>query len=116
MIVAVIVAASLVVATFVFHYAVLRWLSGGMAPIAMTVGVRILIIVLVALVAHLVEVALYAGAYAIASGALTLGDFGGRTMAEPLDHFYFSIVSHTSLASTMSFPRVIFGSSPVSRP
>lgn len=104
MIVAVIMAVSLVVATFLFHYAVLRWLSGGMAHIAMTAGVRILVIVLVALVAHLVEVALYAGAYAIARGALALGDFGGRTIAEPLDYFYFSIVSYTSLGLGDVFP------------
>ena len=32
-----------------------------------------------------VEVAVYAGAYALASGALALGDFGGRTIADPLD-------------------------------
>ncbi|WP_225890111.1 hypothetical protein [Indioceanicola profundi] len=56
MIVAVIMAVSLVVATFLFHYAVLRWLSGGMARIAMTAGVRILVIVLVALMTHFVEV------------------------------------------------------------
>ena len=104
MVVAAIMAVSLAVATFLFHYAVLRWLSGGMAHIAMTAGVRILVIVLVALVAHLVEVALYAGAFALASGALGLGDFGGRTIAGPLDYFYFSIVSYTSLGLGDVFP------------
>jgi len=104
MIVAVIMAVSLVVATFLFHYAVLRWLSGGMARIAMTAGVRILVIVLVALMTHFVEVAVYAGAYALASGALALGDFGGRTIADPLDYFYFSIVSYTSLGLGDVFP------------
>jgi hypothetical protein len=44
MIVAAVLAVSLVVVTFLFHYAVLRWLSGGMARIAMTSGVRILVI------------------------------------------------------------------------
>jgi hypothetical protein len=104
MVVAAIMAVSLAVATFLFHYAVLRWLSGGMAHIAMTAGVRILVIVLVALVAHLVEVALYAGAFALGSGALDLGDFGGRTIAGPLDYFYFSIVSYTSLGLGDVFP------------
>jgi len=104
MIVAVIMAVSLAVATFLFHYAVLRWLSGGMANIAMTAGARILVIVLVALLAHLVEVAVYAGAYALGAGALALGDFGGRTIADPLDYFYFSIVSYTSLGLGDVFP------------
>lgn len=105
MILAVFLAISLVVATFVFHYAVLRWLSGGMATIVMTAGVRVLVIVLVALTAHIIEVAMYAGAYALASGPLTLGSFGGRTIANPLDYFYFSIVSYTSLGLGDVFPR-----------
>ena len=46
MLVATILALSLAILTFLFHYAVLRWLSGGMARIAMTAGVRILVIVL----------------------------------------------------------------------
>lgn len=97
MIIAAIMTVSLVVGTFLFHYAVLRWLSGGMARIPMTAGSRILVIVLVALLAHLIEVGLYAGAYGIGTGTLALGGFGGRTVAEPLDYFYFSIVSYTSL-------------------
>lgn len=104
MIVAAIMAVSLVLATFLLHYAVLRWLSGGMARIPMTAGVRILAIVLVALMAHLIEVGVYAGAYALGSGALALGDFGGQAIAEPLDYFYFSIVSYTSLGLGDVFP------------
>ena len=104
MVVAILLGVSLVAVTFLFHFTVLRWLSGGMARIAMTAGVRILAIVLVALIAHLVEVAVYAGAYALASGALALGDFGGRAIADPLDYFYFSIVSYTSLGLGDVFP------------
>ncbi len=104
MIIAIFLAVSLVVATFVFHYAVLRWLSGGMAAIVMTAGVRVLVIVLVALTAHIVEVTMYAGAYALASGPLALGSFGGRTIASPLDYFYFSIVSYTSLGLGDVYP------------
>ena len=116
MVVAILLGVSLVAVTFLFHFTVLRWLSGGMARIAMTAGVRILAIVLVALIAHLVEVAVYAGAYALASGALALGDFGGRAIADPLDYFYFSIVSYTSLGLGDVFPAATFDSSPVSRP
>lgn len=104
MIVAVILAVSLVILTFVFHYAVLRWLSDGMARIAMTAGVRILVIGFVTLAAHLVEIGLYAGAYALGNGVLALGGFGGRVVAEPLDYLYFSIVSYTSLGLGDVFP------------
>lgn len=104
MVVATMLAVSLVVVTFLFHYAVLRWLSGGMARIAMTAGVRILVIILMALAAHLVEVGLYAGAYALGDGVLALGSFGGLAVAEPLDYLYFSIVSYTSLGLGDVFP------------
>ena len=104
MVVATMLAVSLVVVTFLFHYAVLRWLSGGMARIAMTAGGRILVIILMALAAHLVEVGLYAGAYALGDGVLALGSFGGLAVAEPLDYLYFSIVSYTSLGLGDVFP------------
>ena len=92
MVVATMLAVSLVVVTFLFHYAVLRWLSGGMARIAMTAGVRILVIILMALAAHLGD------------GLLALGSFGGLAVAEPLDYLYFSIVSYTSLGLGDVFP------------
>jgi hypothetical protein len=104
MIVALILAVSLVLLTFLFHYAVMRWLSGGMARIAMTAGGRVLVIVLVALMAHLVEIGLYTIAYALGDGVLGLGGFGGRAVTEPLDYLYFSIVSYTSLGLGDVFP------------
>lgn len=104
MLVAAILAVSLVVLTFLFHYMVLRWLSGGMARIAITASMRILVIVLIALAAHLFEVGLYAVAYALGDGVLALGGFGGLPVAEPLDYLYFSIVSYTSLGLGDVFP------------
>ncbi len=104
MAVAMSLAVSLVILTSIFHYAVLRWLSGGMARIVMTAGVRILVIVFVALTAHLVEIGLYAGAYALGDGVLALGSFGGLAVVEPLDYLYFSIVSYTSLGLGDMFP------------
>jgi len=97
-------AISLVLMTFVFHYAVLRWLSNGMARITMAAGMRILLIVLVALGSHLIEVGLYAAAYALGEEVFALGSFGGRAVVEPLDYLYFSIVSYTSLGLGDVFP------------
>ncbi len=104
MLVAVVLALSLVMLTFSFHFTVLRWLSGGMAGIAMSPSVRILIIVLTALSAHIVEIGLYAAAYALGDGVLGLGRFGGAHSAVPLDYLYFSIVSYTSLGLGDVFP------------
>lgn len=104
MLIATTLAVSLVVLTFLFHYAVLRWLSGGMARIPMTNGVRMLVITIAALAAHLVEVGLYAVAYGLGDGVLALGSFGGLAVAGPLDYLYFSIVSYTSLGLGDVFP------------
>lgn len=104
MVVSVLLAVSLVLLTFLFHYGVLRWLSDGLARITMTAGVRILVIVIVALAAHLVEVGLYAFAFALGDGMLALGGFGGSAVDDPLDYFYFSIVSYTSLGLGDVFP------------
>ncbi len=87
----------LVITTFLLHYAVFRWLSGGMSNIAMTAERRILIIWLLTLSAHVVEVALYAAAYVLGERMLEIGSVEGLQIVGPLDYFYFSIVAYTSL-------------------
>lgn len=104
MLLAISLAVSLVVLTFLFHYAVLRWLSGGMSRVVMSPSVRILVIVLVALSAHFVEIALYAFAYALGDRIFALGSFGGLAITDALGYFYFSIVSYTSLGLGDVFP------------
>ena len=101
---AAILAFSLVVLTSSFHYGVLRWLSGGMSRFVMTAGMRVLIIVLVAMAAHLIEIGLYAVAYALGDGVLGLGSFGGLAVVHPLDYLYFSSASYTSLGLGDIFP------------
>ncbi len=56
-------------------------MSNGMSKIAMTAGLRILVIVLAALAAYLVEVGLYAFAFAVGERVFSLGDFGGLAVA-----------------------------------
>lgn len=104
MLVATLLAVSLVVVTVLFHHMVFHWLSGGMARVAMTPSVRVLVIILMALAAHLVEVGLYAVGYALGDRVLALGSFGGLAVTEPLDYLYFSIVSYTSLGLGDVFP------------
>ena len=105
MLAAVLLAAILLLATSLFHFAVLRWLSGGMSRITMSAPVRILVIVFVIVLAHLVEIASYAVTYAVGAESLKLGAFGGVAVKEPLDYFYYSIVSYTSLGVGDAFPR-----------
>ncbi|MAO57566.1 MAG: hypothetical protein CMM61_17995 [Rhodospirillaceae bacterium] len=63
----------------------------------MTAEQRILIIWLLTLFAHVVEVALYAAAYAFGERTLEIGSLDGLQIVGPLDYFYFSIVAYTSL-------------------
>lgn len=102
--IAVIVAVCLVLATFSLHYATLRWLSGGMARIAIQPGLRVFCIVFVVILAHLGEIVLYAAAYAVSVRGFGLGVFGGLTVEHPLDFLYFSIVTYTSLGLGDVFP------------
>jgi len=104
MAVAVVLALFVVLVTSSFHYGVLRWLSGGMARIAMKATRRVLCIVFVIILAHLAEIMLYAGTYAVSAEVLGIGSFGGLSVAEPLDFLYFSIVTYTSLGLGDVFP------------
>ncbi len=101
---AVVITTILVLSTALFHYSVLRWLSGGLSRIAMTDHCRILVIVFVTFFAHVVEVVLYAVAFAISVELLAIGTFGGLAVEQPLDYLYFSIVSYTSLGLGDMFP------------
>lgn len=102
--ISVILAASLVMLTALFHYFVLRWLSGGMARIRMATTTRILAIVFAVFLAHVVEMALYALTYAVSERVLALGTFGGVPVESPVDYLYFSIVSYTSLGLGDIYP------------
>lgn len=103
----------LMLVTASFHYAVLRWLSSGMARIAMKATRRVLCIVFVIILAHIAKIVLYAGTYALSAEMLGIGSFGGLAVAEPLDFLYFSIVTYTSLGLGDVFPgghlRIIAG-------
>lgn len=104
MVVAVALAIILVLATASFHYAVLRWLSGGMARIAMRATRRVLCIVFLVILAHIAEVLLYAGTYALSAEVFGIGSFSGLAVVAPLDFLYFSIVTYTSLGLGDVFP------------
>lgn len=104
MLTAIFVAILLVAMTSMFHLTILRWLSGGMARLAMTDQTRVFVIVIVMLLAHIVEISLYAGAYLLAEEVFSLGTFGGLAVDRPLDYLYFSIVTYTSLGLGDVFP------------
>lgn len=101
---AVTLAILLVLATSFFHYSVLGALSRRMSGFTSTTEIRILVVLLVTLLAHIVEILLYAVAYLIAVEVFSVGAFGGVGVEEFHDYLYFSIVSYTSLGLGDVFP------------
>ena len=94
----------LILVTSLFHFAVLRWLSVGLAQYAMAGGTRVASIVFVLFAAHLIEMALYAFAFFVGDQTFEIGELRGETVSAPLDYFYFSITSYTSLGVGDLFP------------
>lgn len=103
MVVIIVIGVTLVLLTTLLHFAVLKGLSGRLASVSMNNSVRILVMMFVAFGAHVIEIALYAAAYALAV-VLQLGKFGGAQISSWHDYFYFSIVSFTSLGIGDVFP------------
>lgn len=101
---AVILSLLLVLSTTLFHFSVLRWLSGGMARFRLASRTRILVIIFSTFVAHIAEIALYAAAYFVTTVWLSLGTFSGLIVEGPLDYFYYSIVTYTSLGLGDVYP------------
>lgn len=104
MLVSVLLTAFLMIAITLFHYFVLRWLSSGMSRISMAATTRILVIIFTVFTTHIIQIVIYAVAFAVSDRLLSLGDFGGRAVETPLDYLYFSIVSYTSLGLGDSYP------------
>lgn len=90
--------------TALIHLGVLRWCSRGMAAISLTPSARALAVTVLLFTAHIAEIALYGGTYALAEHAFLLGGFAGEPIAAPLDYFYFSATAYTSLGIGDIFP------------
>lgn len=97
MIVAIVLALLLVILTFLFHYRVLMWLAVYMPHPNFPAQVRVLFIVMMLFLAHVIEISIYAGIYALSIDLLGLGDLKGMTTNDPMEYFYFSSVIYTSL-------------------
>lgn len=105
MITALALAVTLVATTFVVHYKALRISSGLLPQVPVNLQARVLIVISLAFLAHMIEIVLYAVAYAVSVEWLGLGGFGGMPVESALDYLYFSIVTYTSLGLGDVFPQ-----------
>ncbi len=102
MFVAIVLAFSLAVTTFAFHYRVLLWL-GSYTPklvtpkLVMRTQIRVLFIIIVLFFTHVIEIGFYGAVYAWSVLGLGLGTFDGATVNGPMSYLYYSGVIYTSL-------------------
>lgn len=97
------VTAVLVAVSVFIHYEALRAISGRMEVMTGRPRQRLLVVVSGALFAHLLEILVFAGAYAVLPGA-GMGEIKGVYSGGFIDHFYLSASSYTTLGIGDLFP------------
>ena len=97
MLLALVISIVLVLLVVLIHYEVLRLTSSLLPRLAIRPRQRILIVILAAFCAHLIEVWLYALAYYLFSGHFGIGSLIGTTEGSFMDYLYFSTETYTSL-------------------
>jgi hypothetical protein len=95
--------ARLATTTSVIHYEALSLLSRWISSSRMAVRLRILCVVLSCLLAHLVEIAVYAAAYVFIDW-MGWGGLSGKSHGEVADHLYFSATSFSTLGIGDVYP------------
>ena len=86
----------LVMATFWFHYRVLRAVSALIPKLRLGLELRVLVVISIAFAAHVVEALAYGAGYK-AGEMLSLGALAGPITRDAMDYFYYSMTSYTSL-------------------
>jgi hypothetical protein len=95
----------LVAATVLIHFELLRATSAFSSRLAIARRTHILVVIGGVLIAHIVEVTLYAATYYLCELWGGLGHIDGLTEGGALDHFYFSITTFTTLGIGDVHPR-----------
>jgi Ion channel len=104
MLLAILLATLLVVATFLFHYKVLLLLAAFVPRLNIAAQAHVLIIVFALFLTHVAEIGFYAMVYAWAIHDLGLGSLKGLATHDPMEFLYFSIVTFTSLGLGDVYP------------
>lgn len=87
----------LIGATVLIHYEVLR-ITGKMLPdLPIRARQRVLVVIVACLIGHILEVGLYAAAYAALLHFPVFGSIEGLFTGTVTDYFYFSLTSYTTL-------------------
>ncbi|MFU8863247.1 MAG: potassium channel family protein [Rhodobacterales bacterium] len=99
-------AAMLLVATTVLiHYETLRFTGQLLPRLPIRPRQRVLVVIAACFIGHLLEIILYALAFALLNELEGFGWIDGEFEATALDYFYFSITSYTTLGVGDVYPR-----------
>ena len=99
MFIGIVIGIPLVILTILVHYEILRITYNALSRLTIRPRQRIIVVILVAFVAHIIEIWLYAGAYFVLHRAElgSFGSLGGAFSGRVVEYVYFSAVSYTSL-------------------
>ncbi|GGK50101.1 potassium channel family protein [Salinarimonas ramus] len=98
------IAAALVCATVLIHYEILRRASWAIPRLRLRRQIRVVAVIGAVLVAHLVEITLYALAYWAMHDHAGLGRLEGALTGGFADFLYFSLTSYTTLGVGDLYP------------
>jgi hypothetical protein len=97
-------ALALVAATVLVHYEALRLIGSMLPRLPIRPHQRVVVVIAGCMLAHLVEVGLYALGYAYLYSGVTFGTITGDFLPNALDFFYFSLTSYTTLGIGDVYP------------
>ncbi len=104
MFVAFLITLALVVACIFIHYELLRMVSVAMPKMRGSARRRLLSAIGVVFMAHILELSLFAIAFALMQHRWGLGEIAGAIEGSWVDFFYFSAASYTTLGMGDLFP------------
>jgi hypothetical protein len=103
-ILAMLLAVVLLASTVIIHYEMLR-VTARLAPeLSIPTRFRVLIVIAGVLLSHILEVCLYAVVYMLMQLHFGLGSVAGEFSGGPMDFFYFSVTTYTTLGVGDLFP------------
>jgi Ion channel len=88
---------ALVMISVLIHYEVLYSASRLIPRLAIPVRARMPVVIAACVTAHVLEISLFAAAYGLMDAQLGMGALSGETEGSPLDLFYFSATTYTTL-------------------
>ena len=88
---------ALVMISVLIHYEVLYGASRLIPRLAIPVRACMPVVIAACVTAHVLEISLFAAAYGLMDAQLGMGVLSGETEGSPLDLFYFSATTYTTL-------------------